>query len=215
MLTKNKKHSPKNASSSNNNNITTSKIMMLAKCLTGLPLALLMMAPNQLFAHGQNVSRNLRSCRASLVQCDVGCTRDCDCQDGLVCYLRDADGSVGDYHYYGGLRDLAVPGCNNAAPGDYTSDYCIDPNKFPTKTLWYIGSDGKPGQVYPLSECRGDCDNDDDWYVVTFLWRMTNSLFAVLRLIHCNVVKCIRSQVLPHRRIRRGTWMQWQTGQEH
>lgn len=114
------------------------------------------------------------TCRANrLRECAYDCNNDCDCQQGLVCYQRDRSfyKSSNKYFYYGGLRNRIIPGCSNKPkPRNYHTDYCIDPNKFPTKTLWYIGSDGgtsqgQPAFVYPLKECWGDCDKDEDWYV--------------------------------------------------
>jgi hypothetical protein len=111
------------------------------------------------------------SCRAHrLRECEYDCNQDCDCKDGLVCYHRE-ERSKGKYFFYGGLRDYHIPGCSKR-PSNYRDDYCINPYKFPAKTLWYIGSDGgtsqgQPAWLYPLKECWGDCDKDEDWYV----WR--------------------------------------------
>jgi hypothetical protein len=108
-------------------------------------------------------------CRAvRLRECQYDCNRDCDCKQGLVCYRRDNYTSRNSkYFVYGGRRDFIIPGCKTKAR-NYHNDYCINPQKFPTKTLWYIGSDGQPQPtfVYPLKECWGDCDTDKDWYVV-------------------------------------------------
>jgi hypothetical protein len=93
-----------------------------------------------------------RRCRASrLRECEFDCNRDCDCRQGLVCFRR-------------GTRDN-IPGCTNRPRGN---NYCIDPKKFPTKTLWSIGSDGlpPPSFVFPLRACWGSCVTDKDWYVV-------------------------------------------------
>jgi hypothetical protein len=89
-----------------------------------------------------------------LNECDFDCNRDCDCRQGLVCYRR-------------GLRDLNIPGCSHKTK-PRKNNYCVDPQKFPTKTLWSIGSDGLPlpSFVYPLRECWGNCVTDKDWYVV-------------------------------------------------
>jgi hypothetical protein len=109
--------------------------------------------------------RNLRDLSSyhdnRLGECEYDCHHNSDCQNGLVCYHRE-DGS-GKYFNYGGLRDYTIPGCPNNK--DYQNDYCVDPKKFPAKTLWYLGSDYKPAFVYPLKECWGDCDKDSDWYV--------------------------------------------------
>jgi hypothetical protein len=85
--------------------------------------------------------------------------------DKLVCFHRDSRGKGGGSDYYGGPRDNTIPGCPAVKTTSDYDDYCIDPNKFPTKTLWYVGSDSKPSFVYPLKECWGDCDDDSDWYV--------------------------------------------------
>jgi hypothetical protein len=114
-----------------------------------------------------------RHCRAvRLRECEYDCNNDCDCQQGLVCYRRDNYTSQNSkYFYYGGLRDYKIPGCSKSKPKNYHSDYCIDPQKFPTKTLWYAGSGRKPTVVYPLKECWGDCDADKDWYVIVWTFR--------------------------------------------
>jgi hypothetical protein len=92
-------------------------------------------------------------------ECGSDCNSDCDCKTGLVCFLRE-EGSSGFFNF-GGARGLTIPGC--PAAKDLFNDYCIDPKKFPAKTLWYIGSNDKPAIVYPLKECWGDCDKDSDW----------------------------------------------------
>jgi hypothetical protein len=94
-----------------------------------------------------------RRCRdVRLRECDLDCNRHCDCGQGLVCYRR-------------GLFDFKIPGCR-IMPRNH--NYCIDPQKFPTKTLWHIGKDGlpQPTFVFPLRECWGNCVVDKDWYVV-------------------------------------------------
>jgi hypothetical protein len=94
-----------------------------------------------------------RRCRASrLRECAFDCNRHCDCRQGLVCFRR-------------GPSDFNIPGCTNKPRGN---NYCIDPQQFPTKTLWSIGSDGRPPPsfVFPLRECWGSCVTDKDWYVV-------------------------------------------------
>jgi hypothetical protein len=143
--------------------------MIQTKLFTSLPLALfLTTAP--FFTQAQT-KRNLRDLSPASSTCLVNrygecgsdCNSDCDCLDGLVCYNREPGG--GPYFSHGGRRDLTIPGCPNAQPGDYLNDYCIDPKKFPVKTLWYVGSKDKPSLVYPLKECWGDCYTDSDWYV--------------------------------------------------
>jgi hypothetical protein len=146
---------------------------MLLACL---PLTLIMTAApftqaqsimNSPPAEDQQAMRSLRdlkSCRnARYGECGSDCNQDCDCNDGLVCYLREEGSS--NFFKFGGARNLNIPGC--AAAKDLFNDYCIDPNKFPAKTLWYIGERGVPSKVYPMKECWGDCDKDSDWYVVT------------------------------------------------
>lgn len=111
-------------------------------------------------------------CYKDLDKCGYDCNSNCDCKDGLVCYDRDggkgkgkgySDYPYSDYFYYGGLRDLNIPGCPAATPDNFYDDYCIDPHDWPSNTLWYVGSDGHPDYVYPLKECWGDCDKDEDW----------------------------------------------------
>jgi hypothetical protein len=148
--------------------------------LTCLPLALLFIIGKVPFTQGQRVTssseqttRTLRSlspydryCNYDIGECGSDCNNDCDCKDKLVCFHRDADvkgkGKGGGSDYYGGPRDT-IPGCPAIKPASPYDDYCIDPFKFPAKTLWYVGSGDKPSFIYPLPECWGDCDNDSHW----------------------------------------------------
>jgi hypothetical protein len=103
----------------------------------------------------QRSLQDKRRCRAvRLSECGHDCNRHCDCGQNLVCYSH-------------GLRDLKIPGCSLKGK-PRSNNHCIDPRKFPTKTLWYIGSEGRPQPtfVFPLRECWGNCGKDKDWYVV-------------------------------------------------
>jgi hypothetical protein len=135
-------------------------------------------------------------CRADLRECEYDCDDTCDCMEGLVCYRRDSGGygkgnrrhprrgldwsggrgynvnrqwrtDRGGYNYYGGRRDSGIPGCPNVMIDNNHDDYCIDPDKFPIKQLWFVGSNRHPTFVYPLQECWGGCDSDEDWYAPT------------------------------------------------
>jgi hypothetical protein len=134
------------------------------------------------------------SCRADrLRECDYDCIQDCDCKDGLVCYQRDND-SNSKYFHNGGRRDHKIPGCSHTKARNYHVDYCINPSKFPTKTLWHIGSDGgsskgKHELLYPLQECWGDCDKDEDWYVPVYILTLPNAAHCPV----CTVLYCTLS----------------------
>jgi hypothetical protein len=73
--------------------------------------------------------------------CEGSCARDADCQNGLVCF----DGI-----------SLKIPGCTGPRP--FFSQFCIVP---PPGRLVIRGKDGT-GPSFPLGDCEGDCDTDDD-----------------------------------------------------
>jgi len=60
-----------------------------------------------------------------------------------------------------------VPGCDKGGPPTGTRDYCYDPAKAPTDPPGVIttkekGDNGSPAEAFPLGECEGDCDNDNE-----------------------------------------------------
>lgn len=50
-----------------------------------------------------------------------------------------------------------VPGCSGE---DYSNtDFCCE---YTEGYLFHVGNDGEPADKFPLKECQGDCDNDDE-----------------------------------------------------
>lgn len=105
---------------------------------------------------------------------EADCDYYTDCETGLLCFER------GEYNYH-----IPVPGCTGDLYKYKYTDYCCkyferemqpvdtnryltdalpldDPNDIPAKTLWYVGNDHHPDFVFPLAECHGDCDTNDD-----------------------------------------------------
>lgn len=75
-----------------------------------------------------------------LGDCKRDCDRDKDCIDGLQCFWRQ--------------RWESVLGCDGF--WEKGKDYCY------RELLVQVGDNGKPGSAYPLDECQGDCDNNDE-----------------------------------------------------
>ena len=73
-------------------------------------------------------------------ECEGPCTSQSDCAGKLVCFL--------------GRKDEAVPGCSGR--GKKNEQYCH------VEDLVIAGDNGKPSSAFPLGECQGDCDSDDD-----------------------------------------------------
>ncbi|CAB9518566.1 expressed unknown protein [Seminavis robusta] len=95
-----------------------------------------------------------------LQECRGDCDDDGECQGSLTCFQRSGN--------------EPVPGCVGIAESE--SDYCIQPQPTPQPTpiptfspinlpanqLLEVGNDGEPTGVFPLQECRGDCDDDSE-----------------------------------------------------
>ena len=79
-----------------------------------------------------------------LPECSGDCDNDSQCFGDLVCFKRNGTQSV--------------PGCTGT--GVSAKDYCHKPNE--ADTLAYVGNDLLPSRSFPLGECEGDCDSDDD-----------------------------------------------------
>ena len=79
-----------------------------------------------------------------LQECQGDCDRDTECDYGLVCVQR-------------GYADDPLPGCSGI-PVD-NDDYCV---RAQPKELHLMGNNGSPSSAFPLQECQGDCDNDND-----------------------------------------------------
>ena len=56
-----------------------------------------------------------------------------------------------------GYLNGRVPGCSGTAEGK--TDYCVVPTD---DMLQYVGNNNRPREAFPLEECQGDCDSDDD-----------------------------------------------------
>jgi hypothetical protein len=84
-----------------------------------------------------------------LAKCEADCDSDADCKYGLVCFQRE-------------IGDSDVPGCvgNATLINDGEDDFCIEP---PADNALVLFGDNKfPESNYPLGECQGDCDGDED-----------------------------------------------------
>ena len=75
--------------------------------------------------------------------CQGDCDEDSDCELGLICDQR--------------FDDETVNGCGGDGADGY--DYCIVP---PDNWLVKVGNDGVPSFKFPLAQCEGECDSDDE-----------------------------------------------------
>lgn len=84
----------------------------------------------------------------NLAKCRGDCDEDTDCQNGLVCFQR-------------GFEPRAVPGCSGDAfqIGNGDDDFCIQAS---SNTLNFRGDNGQPANAFPLGNCQGDCDSDEE-----------------------------------------------------
>jgi len=78
-----------------------------------------------------------------LESCVGHCDNDDQCADGLHCFKRDPN--------------TAVPGCSGGEEDNSRTDYCA---KRQTGTL-FVHPGRPPKKAYPLGNCVGHCDNDD------------------------------------------------------
>ena len=78
-----------------------------------------------------------------LQECQADCDNDSECDYGLVCIQRGNE---------------FVPGCDDGTPID-GEDYCI---KAQPLELHRMGNNGSPSANFPLQNCQGDCDNDNE-----------------------------------------------------
>ena len=79
--------------------------------------------------------------RFPLRECEGPCTSHADCAGDLLCLVdRDVEDEV--------------PGCLGQAMNHMA--YCYEEN------LVLAGDNNKPSSAYPLNECEGDCDKDED-----------------------------------------------------
>lgn len=69
-------------------------------------------------------------------------------QAGLICFQRD-------------FEPRSVPGCAGDAfqIGNGDDDFCIQAS---SNTLNLRGDNGEPASAFPLGNCQGDCDTDDE-----------------------------------------------------
>lgn len=92
-----------------------------------------------------------------------------------------------------------MPGCSGL--GSYGVDYCanldlLDENvetSLYVPLLASVGNDGEPKEAYPLHDCQGDCDEDNDCAVrpdavVTVRLECILSSSSTLILIHLSHV---------------------------
>mmetsp|Transcript_14348 Transcript_14348/g.34757 ORF Transcript_14348/g.34757 Transcript_14348/m.34757 type:complete len:269 (-) Transcript_14348:761-1567(-) len=84
-----------------------------------------------------------------LSECQGDCDNDEDCNFGLICLQRN-------------LRDKEVQGCfgDPDSIGNGSLDFCIQPQD--ANTLVIVGDEGFPASAFPLNQCQGDCDADND-----------------------------------------------------
>lgn len=78
--------------------------------------------------------------------CQGDCDNDDECKDGLICIHR------------GNSDDSEVPGCIGGSLTQSWIDYCSPGGIY----LHQVGDNGSPQELYPLSDCLGDCDSDSD-----------------------------------------------------
>ena len=102
-----------------------------------------------------------------LGRCVGDCDSDRDCADNLICFQRN--------------RFAAVPGCSGGSSDGSLSDYCVrlteieTVDKTPTTTarnedtnsgefpsVRKIGNNIFHPSTYPLDNCEGDCDDNQD-----------------------------------------------------
>lgn len=114
--------------------------------------------------------------------CEGDCDSDSECEGSLVCFQRNS--------YQG------VPGCLGGDRDSSATDYCTLPSgegptpmpisrpvtaspiSAPQPTLQEVervGNDGSPSSVFPLGECQGDCDDDDDCDYGLFCYQRSNN----------------------------------------
>ena len=69
-------------------------------------------------------------------------------ENGLICFQRD-------------FEPRTVPGCNGDAfqVGNGDDDFCIQAS---ANTLNFRGDNGQPASAFPLGNCQGDCDSDEE-----------------------------------------------------
>lgn len=84
--------------------------------------------------------------------CLGDCNNDADCEPGLYCFQRDADGFV------------PVPGCVGGDTDDSSTDYCF---ARPANYVFRTGNGGLNNVgvddgTFPLGACEGDCDQDSE-----------------------------------------------------
>jgi transforming growth factor-beta-induced protein len=91
----------------------------------------------------QNIIVVSRANGGFLGECQGDCDVDEDCEGGLVCFQRD-----------GGEP---VPGCLGGDDDNSRTDYCVLNNH-----LQQVGNNKHPSSAYPLGECQGDCDADEE-----------------------------------------------------
>jgi hypothetical protein len=104
----------------------------------------LLMAVTTAEIHLQLVGNNKHPSGAyPLGECQGDCDGDEECEGGLVCFHRDG----GD----------PVPGCLGGEDDNSRTDYCVDP-----RSLQLVGNNKHPSSAYPLGECQGDCDGDEE-----------------------------------------------------
>ena len=75
--------------------------------------------------------------------CEGDCDTDAECEGDLKCFIFDAPEEV--------------PGCVGTR-GSW-EDYCWER---PANYLWTTGNNWVPAEAFPLGECEGDCDKDED-----------------------------------------------------
>ena len=84
--------------------------------------------------------------------CQGDCDNDDDCEGSLVCQQRSGN--------------EVVPGC--VGTPERGRDYCVEPkqerldNTLGGATLDVVGNNREPSSVFPLAQCEGDCDSDED-----------------------------------------------------
>jgi len=80
-----------------------------------------------------------------LGQCQGDCNNDNECQEGP---MQRSSGGGGE----------AVPGCEGNDPRSTDYGYARPHENY----LWESGNKGVPESAFPLGQCKGDCNDDDD-----------------------------------------------------